>query len=153
LSAKYTEANLPFWDYYGNQNKVVSKSNHIHKFAPLITESSYYGCSLDVLFLRRDIPRRIGLIHQGDLDNRMKVLFDALRMPRETSELVDVPQPPEETPCFCLLKDDRYIDRAAITTDRLMTPLKDKEAIDDVIIVIHVNAKVADPDLQFRPLC
>jgi hypothetical protein len=82
----------------------------------------------------------------------MKVLFDALKMPRETLEIEDAPQDVDESPCFCLLKDDRYIDHIAITTDRLMTPLKDKEAINDVIIIIRVAARVADPDLQFQPL-
>jgi hypothetical protein len=152
FTAKYTEAELSFWEYYSNQHKTVSESNHIHRFAPLITESSYYGCSLDVLFLKRDMPRRIPLIHHGDLDNRMKVLFDALRMPKETQELEDIPQDPSENPCFCLLKDDRFIDHVSITTDRLLTPMQAKESIDDVIIVIHVNAKVVDAELQFRPL-
>ena len=73
-------------------------------------------------------------------------------MPKETLEIEDVPQSPEENPCFCLLKDDQYIDHVSITTDRLLTPAQAKESIDDVIIVIHVNAKVADPDIQFRPL-
>jgi len=152
LRARYTEENLSFWEYFANQNKVVSKSSHIHRFVPLVTESSYYGCSLDVLFLKRDTPRLVPLIHQGDLDNGLKVMFDALKMPKETFEIEDAAQAESENPCFCLLKDDKYIDQVSITTDRLLTPMETNEAIDDVIIVIRVNARVADPDIQFRPL-
>jgi hypothetical protein len=103
-------------------------------------------------FPKEDMPLRVPLIHHGDLDNRIKVLFDALKMPKETNEVEDKPQDPGENPCYCLLKDDRYIDQVSITTDRLLAPLRAHESIDDVIIVVRVNARVADPEVQFSPL-
>jgi hypothetical protein len=53
FSSRYTNENLTFWEHYANQHKSVSEHSHIHRFAPMITEHSYYGCSLDVLFLKR----------------------------------------------------------------------------------------------------
>jgi hypothetical protein len=38
------------------------------------------SCSIDILFLHRDAPGRI-VRSGGDIDNRIKVLFDALRVP------------------------------------------------------------------------
>ncbi|MBZ5580953.1 MAG: hypothetical protein LAQ30_01885 [Acidobacteriia bacterium] len=135
----------PFSEYFGDKYKVVSGGNHIHRFVPLITRENYHGCSLKILFLRRDMPGGI-VKHGGDIDNRLKVLFDALRMPRETQEVEDFPQPADENPCFCLLADDQYIDEVAITTDRLLSPVGAGGAIHDVVLVIHVAASLYDPE-------
>jgi hypothetical protein len=55
-------------------------------FLPLINEATGVGCSLDILFLRRDPPGAL-IRSGGDIDNRVKVLFDALRMPRNDKEV------------------------------------------------------------------
>lgn len=100
-----SEDAITFWEQSADLYKIASKSNHIHRFAPLITRDNYNGCHLDILFLRRDMPGGV-VKHGGDIDNRLKVLFDALQMPQGTQEINDVPQCPEENPCFCLLADD-----------------------------------------------
>jgi len=150
FTAAYTPQGLSFWEYYAEQNKVISKSNHIHRFAPLLTERTYFGCAVNVLFLRRDMPN-VSLVHQGDLDNRLKVLFDALRMPRISQEVQDLPQPADRNPCFCLLSDDKYIDHVSVTTDRLLTPTEPGESENDVVIVIHVIARVVNDERTFYP--
>jgi hypothetical protein len=43
-------------------------------------------CALDILFLRRDNPGNL-IASGGDIDNRLKVLFDGLRMPEPMSDL------------------------------------------------------------------
>lgn len=121
------------------------------KFAPLIgADVRFLGnvsaCALDILFLRRDAPG--GLIKSGgDIDNRIKVLFDALRIPENCGEL-PVGQPPtaDETPFFCLLQDDSLITQVAVTTDRLLTPLSGGH-VNDVKLVIHVKALALGVDL------
>ena len=129
---------------------MVSVNNHIHRYAPLITEQNYNGCSLDILFLRRDVPGGI-IKHGGDIDNRLKVLFDALRMPRETQEVEDISQCKDEDPCFCLLADDKYIDRVSVTTDRLLSPMESGDAIHDVVLVLHVVVSLFDPRCDLAP--
>jgi hypothetical protein len=147
----YTEKNLSFWDIYAERHKAISEHGHVHKFAPLITEKDYFGCAVNILFLRRDTPN-VSLIHKGDLDNRLKVLFDALRMPGCTNEVFDEPQLPEQTPCFCLLKDDKYIDHVSVTTDRLLAPALADEKEDDVLIILHIVARVIESERNFSPL-
>jgi hypothetical protein len=82
----------------------------------------------------------------------MKVLFDALRMPQKPLEVEDSPQPPDQNPCFCLAEDDKYIDHVSITTDRLLVPLQAGESIEDVLVVIHIIARVVDSERLFAPV-
>jgi hypothetical protein len=122
-----------------SKHKVVSVHNHIHSFVPLIGEYSYTSCSLDILFLRRDAPG--GLVkHGGDIDNRIKVLFDALSKPPDANHVEDAP--PAEDPLFCLLDDDQYIDQVTVKTDRLLLPQESNEGVHDVLLVIGVKTSV-----------
>jgi hypothetical protein len=127
-------------------HKKTSKSGHVYNLLPLIGERFGVSCSLDVLFLRREGPG--GLVKWGgDIDNRIKVLFDALRMPQDDTEIPDVPPAPDEDPFFCVLEDDKFIDRLNVTTDRLLTRLDSRigEKTNDVQLVIHVCTLVFDP--------
>src|ERR1051326_1765795 len=56
-----------------------------YRFVPLVIESYSLLCSLNILFLRRDAPGSV--LTAGDIDNRLKTLIDALRRPRNASEL------------------------------------------------------------------
>jgi hypothetical protein len=113
------------------------------RFVPLINKSSGYTCSLDVLFLRRDDPGGVISSWGGDIDNRIKVLFDGLRMPETVPELGGLPIDADENPFFCLLEDDKLVTSITVTTDRLITPLKSPSKVHDVVLVIRV--KIVDP--------
>ena len=54
------------------------------RFAPLMTTKAGLACALDILFLRRDPPGS-PIITGGDIDNRLKVLLDALKMPKSVA--------------------------------------------------------------------
>jgi hypothetical protein len=111
------------------------------RFLPLVTEEAGLACSLDILFLRPDIPGKI-IDSTGDIDNRIKVLFDGLRMPRYPEEIRGYTPDADENPFFCLLEDDTLINEVKITTDRLLTaPVGD----DDVLLVIYVKMLVVNP--------
>ncbi len=115
-----------------------------YRFVPLIHQRGGTMCSLDILFLRRDSPG--GLIRSGgDIDNRIKVLFDALRMPNDAGELGGYDKPdPGEDPFFCLIGDETLITDVSITTDRVLVPVGPGESIHDVQLVILVKTKVID---------
>jgi hypothetical protein len=115
-------------------------AHHGYRFVPLIREPEGIACSLDILFLRRDNPGNL-VRSGGDIDNRLKVLLDALRMPKDLSELAGFPPDQGEDPFFCLLEDDVLINDISVTTDRLLVPKEDEEHINDVMLVIHVTAK------------
>lgn len=109
-----------------------------YQFVPLVTEDINVGCSVDVLFLRTDEPGTI--INAGDIDNRLKTIFDALTMPRDQGQLggYDMPDA-DEAPFFCLLEDDRLMTRASVETDRLLQPTSPTADASDARVVITVR--------------
>ena len=95
-------------------------------FVPLVLENMRLACRLDILFLRRDSSRAI--IKSGDIDNRLKTLFDALRVPRNAGELGSTPPGTDESPFFfVLLEDDSLITEVHVSTDTLLTPTEPNE--------------------------
>ena len=67
-------------------------------------------------------------------------MFDALRLPRDKSEL-DVYTKPEadEDPFFCLLEDDSVITKISVETDTLLEPAATPNFVNDARLVITVN--------------
>lgn len=112
-------------------------------FFPLVSKARGIACSLDILFLRRDNPGNL-VRSGGDIDNRIKVLFDALRMPEYPEEVPGFPPQNGERPFFCLLEDDDLITDVKITTDRLLQPLENDERIHDVHLVLACKTKIVD---------
>lgn len=108
-----------------------------YRFVPLVSRKQAVYCALDILFLRRDSPGNI-VKSGGDIDNRIKVLFDGLRIIESSSQLAGVQPGADEDPFFCLLEDDALITEINITTDRLFTPAPPGD-INDVVLVIHVK--------------
>jgi hypothetical protein len=109
------------------------------RFIPLVSNLGGFACSLDILFLRRDNPGNM-IRSGGDIDNRIKVLLDGLRMPENDAELGGIPIDSQaENPFFCLLEDDNLITKLSVTTDRLILPCGDSEAVHDVFLDIHVT--------------
>lgn len=98
-----------------------------YNFVPLVRDDISLLCSLDVLFLRRDIPG--SALQAGDLDNRIKTLIDTLRAPASPNELVGEDEKPrsDDTPMFCLLWDDKQVSHFSVETDTLL----DEESKDD----------------------
>jgi hypothetical protein len=115
------------------------------RFVPLVRKEAGFTCSLKILFLRRGHPGEL-ISSGGDIDNRVKVLFDGLKMPKNYGEIQATPEHGED-PFFCLLEDDSLITTVEITTDRLLTPLIEDESETDVELVVHVT--VIDPQALF----
>jgi hypothetical protein len=111
------------------------------RFVPLVREENGLTCALEILFLRYGHPGDL-IRGRGDIDNRMKILFDALKVPTHCNEVTGQPEEGEE-PFFCLLEDDSLITSAAITTDRLLTPKRAQES--DMIVDLVVHVKIVDP--------
>ncbi len=110
-------------------------------FLPLINKPFNLVCSLDILFLRRESPGEL-VRHGGDLDNRLKTLFDALRIPETGHEISEFRPSDEENPFYCLLEDDALITDFQVTTGRLLTPLKSGQHSNEVFLVIKVRTRV-----------
>ncbi len=116
-------------------------------FLPLVTENLCLRCSLDILFLRRD--ERNFVLQGGDIDGRIKILFDALRVPKTLEELPSnaVPET-NENPLFCLLEDDSLISEVHIRTGPLLmlpgTTVPDKhEVYLEIAVRLNTTRRVA----------
>jgi len=104
---------------------------------PLIRQSLALACSLNILFLRKEEPGSL-VFQGGDLDNRIKTLFDALRMPTKDdrpAQQVDLPRP-----LCCLLESDALINEFTIRADRLLT--RPGSNASEVRLVIEAAVKV-----------
>lgn len=114
-------------------------------FVPSITQEMDVVAELTIALLRPEPPG--GLITQGgNLDNRLKTLFDALTMPRHSNALPSgaVPQS-DETPFFyCLLEDDNLVTTVSVRTEQLLEPTDDPSLVD---ASIHVQTRVTRPTM------
>lgn len=138
-------------DRYANphpQPKLVdylrgANSRFGYEFVPLVTEELRLYCSVEILFLRPEAPGRA--LNSGDLDNRLKTLFDALRMPATKEELAGNNAPKgDESPFYCLLSDDKLITKVSVETDRLLEPTGAVDQANDCRLVITVRLKPYD---------
>ena len=107
------------------------------QFFPLATRELSLLCGIHILFLRPDVPGAV--ISSGDIDNRLKTIFDALRMPRDKAEAGGYQPDAGEDPFFCLLEDDSLISHAAVETDTLLKPIGDTWDRNDARLVITVR--------------
>ena len=107
-------------------------------FIPLVTSGLSLHCSLDILLLRPG--RRGAIIQGGDIDNRLKTLFDGLRRPLSDDELAGSSIKTVGPKIYCLLEDDSLIDNVSIETGDLLEPVDGSEIKEnDVRLVITVN--------------
>jgi hypothetical protein len=106
MALKGYEALARNWNEYG------------FNFLPLVQKDYCLACSLDILFLRKGGPGR--LVTNGDLDGRIKTLFDALQKPQQSSECGGAAPDEDEHPFFVLFQNDKLISEIKVTTDELL---------------------------------
>jgi hypothetical protein len=100
------------------------------RFFPLVRKDFNLIAQLEIILLRPEEPGAI-ITQGGDIDNRLKTLFDALRMPTAISELPSscVPATDENPLFYCLLQDDALITGVSVVTDRLLSVCEGEEVI------------------------
>jgi hypothetical protein len=104
---------------------------------PLVTRPSNLLVSLHIHLYRREEPGGV-IVTGGDLDNRLKTLFDALRMPHTSDEIPD-DDPGADPRLFCLLEDDSLITEVTVETHRLFEPAANEERDTDVRLSVHIQ--------------
>lgn len=114
-------------------------------FVPLVTQELNLLCGLDVLFLRPDRPGVV--LRSGDIDNRLKTLFDALRIPEAAESYHQRPRSAEE-PFFCLLEDDKLITKVSVETDQLLQFVTPQRDMNEVRLVITVTLRPFEMNLE-----
>jgi hypothetical protein len=133
----------PLSDYcrpFAKPDREMPSVNRIQGFSflPLVSEASKATVALDILFLR---PGALGdvIIHAGDIDNRLKTLFDALSMP-QANQLPKEPPARSEIPFLCLVSDDKLISSVSVRSLELLEQAADPK---EVILVIGVTTELA----------
>lgn len=105
-------------------------------YIPLIRKSLDLNCELNILFLRQEDPGAL-VLQGGDIDNRIKTLFDSLRMPDAD---VEKRFPQAHDPIYCLLENDTLVSGLSVSTDRLLFP--STEFPHEAHVVIEVVVRV-----------
>jgi hypothetical protein len=105
-------------------------------FYPLVYRKRFLTCELAVDLLRRERPWDVD--HGGDLDNRIKVIFDALRIPHHRDE---IPSDASEKDMLCLLEDDALITTFSISTSPFLEAVNPSERQDAVDLRIRVSIR------------
>jgi hypothetical protein len=106
-------------------------------WVPLVTTHLNLICGLDVLFLRPDPPGAV--VWRGDVDNRIKTLIDALKIPDANEDYSARVPSDDQRPMYCLLEDDRLVTKLAVETDQLLDAASDKE--DRVKLIVTVRLR------------
>ncbi|HWE85668.1 MAG TPA: hypothetical protein VG267_12050 [Terracidiphilus sp.] len=119
------------------------------RFVPLVEEDLRLRVSLDILFLRRDHHPLVK--EGGDIDNRLKTLFDALRVP-DTSDGLGAEPGEGEEPIFVLLQDDALISEVHVDTDSLLM-LPQQKAPDPKDAFLVIDVKILPTEDIERSLC
>jgi hypothetical protein len=110
-----------------------------YHFVPLVTEDLSVLCEIHVLFLRPGLPGT--LLESGDIDNRLKTLFDALRVPAQNELSESAKTPEDEKPFYCLLEDDKLVSHISVETDSLLEPVSTSPDKNGARIVITVRIR------------
>lgn len=110
-------------------------------FSPLVSEKRKLTCHLDITLLHRRAPGTI--LQGGDLDNRLKTLLDALRVPHDLNEVDLSRQEAMDRWTLCLLEDDALVTRLTIKTGRLLAglPLEQGDPDHDVQLQVVASLK------------
>ncbi|HTQ62342.1 MAG TPA: hypothetical protein VMI32_19100 [Candidatus Solibacter sp.] len=88
-------------------------------FIPLVLEKWCLVCTLDITLLRPGVAGRI-VSPVGDLDNQIKVLLDALRLPKDKGEMQLSPGEVNPSRIYCLLEDDKLITSIRVSSSQLL---------------------------------
>ena len=107
-------------------------------YRPIVRGSLHLGCALDITFLRQEEPGKL-ILQGGDIDGKIKTLFDALRMPSKDEEAASGIVP-TGNPLQCLMESDALITDLSIKTGRLLGARARK--VHAVHLTIDVTIKV-----------
>jgi len=91
---------------------------------------------VSVLFLRQEDPGSL-ILSGGDLDGRIKMLCDALKMPDGGT---DPKYLHDHDPLYCLMESDTLVAKIEVETGRLLQP--QTEHPQEVHLVVQIDVRV-----------
>ena len=125
-------------DYSSDKFTLVKKIKDFH-FVPRISGRMKSIAQLQITLLKPEEKGSI-ITNSGDIDNRLKCLLDALKIPHEPTALPKTVKPEaDEVPFFCLLEDDNLITHLSVKTEQW---LSDEIDASEVLVLIHVKTQL-----------
>jgi hypothetical protein len=116
-------------------------------FLPLVLREFSLVCYLEITMMRREEPGNV-LQSGGDIDNRLKTLFDSLSQPVKDEQVWGQPAKGED-PFYCLLEDDSLVTGMEIKTERLLEQPQNPNDVRLAITAIVRPTKVDVHNLSF----
>ncbi|EJC69264.1 hypothetical protein Rleg5DRAFT_5050 [Rhizobium leguminosarum bv. viciae WSM1455] len=119
-------SDLPAWQDEQNPSNLSARTVIDEQvFISIVSKGLFIQAELDILLLRAQPPGML-VSNVGDIDNRIKTLFDGLRVPTK-SEVNNLRASGAMTKqkIFCLMEDDNLISKLSVSTDRLLGESKD----------------------------
>jgi hypothetical protein len=103
------------WHYelHGSDNAFYKVNACGFDILPLVTWHNGLSCAVEVTVVG-DTRSAAEVIGRGDLDNGLKVLFDALRMPKNDNEVPGNMFGSGQDRMYCLLEDDSLIHKFSV---------------------------------------
>ena len=134
---------------FGSLPYVVTETNGF-KFVSLVHKSLAVVAEIDVRLL---FPSPESLspasIVARDVDNKLKTLFDGLRIPQQSQEIPEKWMPEAgQNPLFCLLEDDSLIAKVSVSSGYSLRPL----AKGEVFVILNIKVKGKMGTLHNLPL-
>jgi hypothetical protein len=107
------------------------------RWVPLVREESGHCCSLSILYLRNGAR---GLtLSEADIDNRIKTIVDALKLPTLTEMPAKSTPGPDQNPFFVLLEADNLVTHLSVETGLLLDVTDPKLGDIDSRVVVSVK--------------
>lgn len=120
-----------FWNLSSDGNDVSTRLDIGHtQFISVVAASARLHAELDIQLLRAQPPGSL-VSNSGDIDNRLKTLLDALRVPsRDQAQTLQADGCLAPGTFCCLLEDDHLVTKMTVSTDRLLTePIGSKRTV------------------------
>jgi hypothetical protein len=125
------------------------------EYLAIVDRSMNVGVTLDIEIERHEPPGSLfqhGGDHSGDLDNRLKTLFDGLRSPHDASEAISYSKSfparenldKEKERCVCLLEDDGVITGFRVSTSASLDP-----NLPQTHVAIKIGVEIKAHDYRF----
>lgn len=107
-------------------------------WVPLVTPELKLNCHLDILYLRNGA--RGDVLSSADIDNRMKTLIDALKIPGLGEIDKSVTPAADQKPFFVLLSSDALVTKLTVEADMLLeaTDAKLQDVDSRVVVTVRI---------------
>jgi len=136
----------PTIDDYSDEFSVIRTVGEF-KFAPLICKGLGLYCEIEIKMLNAGSSK---VINHGDLDNKLKTLFDGLRYPNQLQEIPSNFSQEDEKPFYCLLENDDLIKKVSVSVDQLLYPEEESDNVD--LTLLHIKVKGETSHLRNKGL-